>query len=190
MKTYRIFTVVIAAAGPSLRSGQYLTWVAPSLWRSRRSRSGDRGFMVEVVRRAGSCGACSETGRTTPARRSWRQSWLLLRLVGRRRPERLDGIARSVAARELSAPDSRWLIRFWRVAEEGTRALRASAAQPLVYRAADVRTRDEDCIRHLGRLFRRSGPARCEFARGQTTGPRPGGRLTIGPDTSELACRT
>jgi hypothetical protein len=115
LKTYRIFEVVIAAAGPSLRSGQYLTWVAPSLWRSRRSRSGDRGFMVEVVRRAGSCGSCSETGRTTPARRSWRQSWLLLRLVGRRRPERLDGIARSVAARELSAPDSRWLIRFWRV---------------------------------------------------------------------------
>ena len=111
MKTYRIFTVVIAAAGPSLRSGQYLTWVAPSLWQSRRSRLGDRGFMVDVVRRAGSCGSCSET----PARRSWRQSWLLLRLVGRRRPERLDGIARSVAARELSAPDSRWLIRFWRV---------------------------------------------------------------------------
>ena len=188
MKTYRIFKVVIAAAGPSLRSGQYLTWVAPSLWRSRRSRSGDRGFMVEVVRRAGSCGSCSETGRTTPARRSWRQSWLLLRLVGRRRPERLDGIARSVAARELSAPDSGPAdpLLACRGAEEGTCALRASAAQPLVYRAADVRTRDP----HLGRLFRRSGPARCEFARGQTTGPRPGGRLTIGPDTSELACRT
>ena len=111
------------------------------------------------------------------------------RLVGRCRPERLDGIARS--AWGLSAPDSRLADPFLacRVPEEGTRAVRASTARPLVYRAADVRTRD-DCIRYLGRLFRRSGPARCEFARGQTTGPRPGGRLTIRPDTSELACRT
>jgi hypothetical protein len=115
LKAYRTSKIVITVAGPNLRSGQYLIWVAPSLWRSRRSRLGDRGFMVEVVRRAGSCGSCSGTGRATPARRSWRQRWLPLGLVGRRLPELLDGIARSITARELSAPDSRWLIYFWRV---------------------------------------------------------------------------
>jgi hypothetical protein len=83
-------------------------------------------------------------------------------------------------------------IRFWRApgVGEGTRALRACLGLTFGVRGGRWAAGDEDFIRHLGHLFRRSGPTRRELARGQTTGPRLGDRLAIRLDTSEIACRT
>jgi len=91
-------------------------------------------------------------------------------------------------------PIAAWLIRFWRVGapkKVPARALRVSLG--LTFGAPGRLAReagDEDLIRHLGHVFRRSGPTSGELARGQATGLRLGDRLAIRLDTGELACRT
>jgi hypothetical protein len=187
--------MVTAAAGRSLRSGQYVPRSRHGCGGRGEVTWGDRACIVEGARRAGSDGSCrSCSGPGNPARRSWRQGWLLLRRVGRRRRELLDGIARSVAARELSAPIAAWLIRFWRVGSP--KKLRAHALRVslgLTFGAPGRLMReasDKHLICDLGHLFRRSRRTSGERARGQATGLHLGDRLAIRLDTSELACRT